>query len=379
MIIEAITGSAGLQALKPQWEILSEKTGIANVFLSWEWLSLWWEQYGAGKRLRILCGIEDTGEIAAIAPLMLCDRRMKGITVRCVEFIGSGEITPDHLGFICHPQALPHFSRLVFDYLNNAFREWDALRFTDMREEEALADAARSVFRRSAAVEYAHKGVCPYALLPSSWEEYTRALTSGRRQRIGKYERDLLKSFTVDFSLCDNADALVPLMARLEELHTQRMRQKKFDERKATLQGGFWEFQRRFALRMLEKRRLVMGTLKLNGDPAACMYGFVSGQTMFFYLSGIDVRYEKYSVGFVNIIHLIREAFHLGIREVDFLRGEEPYKFYFTRMVRNNTELVVWRGNPRTWYVRVINALVSFSKKTIKRLKSVLVAGQGEG
>lgn len=374
MIIEAITDSAGLRAFKSQWGALSARAGIHNVFLEWEWLSFWWEQYGAGKRLLVICGIGHGGTVEAIAPLMIRNCRMRGVTLRCVEFIGSGELTPDHLCFICPPHVLPQFSTQVFDYLARMSGDWDAIRLTDMREEDALACAARTVFGPRAVV-YARNGVCPYIQLPATWEEYVGTLTSGRRQRIGKYERDLKRNFTVQFSLCDAPLVLTESMARLEDLHTQRMRQKKFDERKATLQGAFWEFQRSFAGSMLEKGRLVMSALRLNGDTAACMYGFVSGGVMSFYLSGIDVRYEKYSVGFVNIINLIREACRRGLGEIDFLRGDEAYKSYFTRSARNNAELIVWRDNFLTGYLRVTDRLISLAKKAAKRLRPVRVPG----
>ena len=40
--VEVIVDAAGFAALQPEWNRLLEASGSGNIFLTWEWVSLWW-------------------------------------------------------------------------------------------------------------------------------------------------------------------------------------------------------------------------------------------------------------------------------------------------------------------------------------------------
>jgi CelD/BcsL family acetyltransferase involved in cellulose biosynthesis len=49
-----------------------------------------------------------------------------------------------------------------------------------------------------------------------------------------------------------------------------------------------------------------------------------------------DPRYGQYSLGRVALKNLAEQAFRDGCHELDFMRGEEPYKFQWTMLTRAN-------------------------------------------
>ena len=91
--------------------------------------------------------------------------------------------------------------------------------------------------------------------------------------------------------------------------------------------------------------------LRLNGEPAASLYAFRYNHVFYFYQSGFDPAYGKYSVGLVTMALSIKAAIEEGAEEYDFLRGDERYKFQWTNTVREIGKLVI--SPPRmggAWY-----------------------------
>jgi len=65
----------------------------------------------------------------------------------------------------------------------------------------------------------------------------------------------------------------------------------------------------------------------LEGECRASLFGFESGDCYYFFLSGFDQAWSKYSLGFTLLWLSIREASWRGLKMYDFLRGDENYKF----------------------------------------------------
>jgi CelD/BcsL family acetyltransferase involved in cellulose biosynthesis len=78
---------------------------------------------------------------------------------------------------------------------------------------------------------------------------------------------------------------------------------------------------------MAEARLLRLYLLRVDGVPAAGYYGFSGGRRWFYYLGGFDPAYRGHSVGSLVILHAVEQAARGGARELDFLRGAEPYKY----------------------------------------------------
>jgi CelD/BcsL family acetyltransferase involved in cellulose biosynthesis len=75
--------------------------------------------------------------------------------------------------------------------------------------------------------------------------------------------------------------------------------------------------------------------LRLNGAPASAIYALRYGPEFYFYQSGFDPQYSRYSVGVVAMALSIKSAIEEGAEEYDFLHGAEPYKFHWARESRD--------------------------------------------
>ena len=72
---------------------------------------------------------------------------------------------------------------------------------------------------------------------------------------------------------------------------------------------------------------LRLSFLSVGGRRVAAGVHFDDGVTVAYYNAGIDPDAKDLSPGVVMIAWLIRRAIELGRRRVDFLRGNEPYKY----------------------------------------------------
>jgi CelD/BcsL family acetyltransferase involved in cellulose biosynthesis len=70
--------------------------------------------------------------------------------------------------------------------------------------------------------------------------------------------------------------------------------------------------------------------LSLNGVDISWHVGFFSDSILYWYLPSYDEAYQAYSPGKVHLHHAIAAAFDRGAKGLDFLRGQESYKFGWT-------------------------------------------------
>ena len=69
--------------------------------------------------------------------------------------------------------------------------------------------------------------------------------------------------------------------------------------------------------------------MDVDGAPAAAWLGYRFGNREWYYQSGRDPAFNRWSVGFVLVAHTIREAISDRVRQYRLLRGNEPYKYRF--------------------------------------------------
>jgi glycosyltransferase involved in cell wall biosynthesis/CelD/BcsL family acetyltransferase involved in cellulose biosynthesis len=166
--------------------------------------------------------------------------------------------------------------------------------------------------------------VCPVlpltpAAVPSEHWKYFRYCRR-RMERIGHLQIIGATEENLDEALAD-----------LFRLHAARW------DGKGVLQG-LEGFHADVARGFLRQGMLRLFLLRLGADTVAVLYAFASGERTWFYLSGFDPAFEKLSPGLVAVGTAIEQATAEGHRHFDFLRGAEPYKY--------------WWGARNTWTFR---------------------------
>ncbi len=90
---------------------------------------------------------------------------------------------------------------------------------------------------------------------------------------------------------------------------------------------GMEAFFREMTATMAAEGMLRFYALTFDGQAVASVLNFDLGGQLYMYNSGYDPEYSHYAVGLMSKAMLLKEAIEQGRTCVDFMRGDEPYKY----------------------------------------------------
>jgi CelD/BcsL family acetyltransferase involved in cellulose biosynthesis len=299
--------------LREEWIGLEQHAADSNIFLTWAWQHAWWEEMGTGRLDLLACRAGD--HLVGIVPAY----HEEVGTQRVVRFGGGLEVT-DYLGFIVSPGyehavaeafllRCRQFTELVVDL---HFMRQDS---TTLRALQETADDLGLSY------QIEQEEVSPRIVLAGDWEGYLAQLDKKDRHEIRRKRRRLEEAggWTIHDSTAATLDADLETFFRLHAMSSRA--------KEDFLTDGNKEFFRHICSDLQREGWLSLRTLAVEGRPAAAVLGFVYGDKLLAYNSGYDPDFNRLSAGFVLMTEEIRLSIEAGLREVDFLRGDEKYKY----------------------------------------------------
>ena len=143
----------------------------------------------------------------------------------------------------------------------------------------------------------------------------------------------------IDFRKYDEFGSVKDTMDIFFNLHQKRCRAKNLPGVFASkeIRDFYLEVAQLFA----SNGWLALYFLTANDEPIAATYSIIYNQKMYFCLGGFDPEYSRYSIG--NLMHqkTIEMCIQSKIKEYDFLKGDESYKFRWTRTYSNNLNIKI--------------------------------------
>jgi len=366
--VKVIRNRSELEAFAAEWNKLLEKSAQNNVFLTWEWVSNWVDVYLEKDRLLTLV-VFDGGEPVAIAPLHVqTERPVRGVNLRVLRFMGSGEVCADHVDMIFAGDRSFDCAKVIWDHLFGPLRnEWDVFEYYgapgDSPAREAFREFARRD-RRCMKTELVGHSICPYLALPESWNEFLSQCSGTRRYAINYSMKKLAEQGRLEIRICENPHELAGQMETFMSLH-----QESWNERGkpgSFSSERFKRFHLRVARDFLKRGLLFLYSFSLDGAPIASFYGFQYNGKIYYYLLGVRLNpVKRVKTGTAVLGHCIQEAIRRGCREFDFLRGSEEYKYRWTSTDRRNPNM--------RFYNRTSQALIFFMlRSSYRRARNVL-------
>lgn len=364
-MIERIENTAGFEKLREEWTSLLEASASSSMFLTWEWLSTWWRHLSEGRGLFLLAARRD-GELVAMAPLALRPGRLTHLRpFRSLEFLGTGSVGSDYLDLVIR--------RGREDEALDALAESLAggkipLKLAQLKTCSCAAvDLAAELGQRGWIISEAKTDICPFIHLAGhSWESYLATLGPAHRYNFQRRLKNLGKQFDVRFERVVSEAQRREALALLVRLHNMRWQGRGGSTAFHT--AGLLSFHNELSRLALDRGWLRLFVLRLNGEPAASLYGFRYGRTFYFYQSGFDPRYSKYSVGLVTMGLAIRSAIEEGVDEYDLLHGDESYKFDWSRETRALMRVSMYPPETRGFMLRTADGLSRAARKMVRRL-----------
>lgn len=348
MTVQLITDSHDLAGLKTAWNALAGGMPLR----SWDWLATWWNHYGAtgtdqsaDRQLYVFAVYDDASDaddgarpLIGIAPWYLDRSAIKGSTIR---WLGSGEVCTDHLSLICRPEVAARVAAAVADTLTVTCDDWDLLELGAVDADDAPIAALLAALEERECLVSRHAADQCWALdLPASWDDYLAAISKSHRKQLRQLERRVLETDRASWLRVETESDLAVAWDVLVDLHQRRRRS--LGEPGCFASRPFHDFHRDVVARLFARGQLRMSWLELDGTPAAAEYHLAGAGTTYAYQGGVDPDCLAEEPGRLSTILCLRAAIDEGHRQLDFLRGDEPYKAH-------------WRATPRqTFDCRVV-------------------------
>lgn len=315
MRVERLPGWGALGLGRAAWNALLAASATDVPFLTWEFLTTWWQTLGTGSLA--LLGVQDgAGEWAGALPLYAPpgDRRV-------LRLVGGVEVA-DYLDVL----ARAGHEEAVWKALLGALGEdpWEEL---DLRPVPAASPTVTLLppLARAAGLvcEILREERCPVVELPGTWEAYLGQLSGKDRHELRRKLRRA-EGARPRVEVARTPAAVATLMDSFLALH------RKSRAGKARFMDAAMEaFFRRLGHAVAEAGWAALWLLWLDDQPAASVFCLEYAGTVGLYNSGFDPAARALSPGVVLIARTIQDAIARGFRRYDFLRGEESYKYGF--------------------------------------------------
>jgi len=343
--VSVIRSEEEFRTLERDWKHLFLQGRRPVPFLAWEWVTTWWKHFGKRAALFVVVVKDGAANVLGIAPLQIATRKAMGLVpVRSLEFIGyrGSSVSPDHVDFLVNESdpasILKDLVRAIFENRG----EWDRVVLADLAEDSqvpgTLFDFAR-VENLTAAELVAE--TCPWVALPASWDALLKAAKEKRRSLIKWRRKKLLQAYKVDFERLENLQSVQSAIDTLAQLHT--LSRKRKGERGNFFRPDYLAFHHEVAAAMADAGYLYFAQIVCDGHPAACSYGFHVGSVLYDYQKGFDPAFSRDGAGSVLTGMVIEDAIErLHASEIDFLRGSEEYKYFWTSQDRKTKTAFVW-------------------------------------
>jgi CelD/BcsL family acetyltransferase involved in cellulose biosynthesis len=352
-----VEAHAALEPLGAEWQALVDRAPEATVFQSWEWIATFWKHRGRGQLFVLVA--REAGRMVGILPLAIA--RYRGLPLRRVSFLGAP--LSDYQDLISEAGRAAECAGAFFAHLREHAARWDLVDLADVREDSALAQ-----MQMPGLIVAPHR-ICPFLALPASWENYQQTLGRNLRGNLGRKRRQLEARLGARFDTVP-AGEIEPALETLYRLHNRRWRRRGLAG--AFAAEGVRSFHREVAPLLAARGWLRLHRLQAGGATRAVLYCFGHRGRVYYYLGGFDLALSNYGPGNLLLAHAIAQAIDEGAAELDFLRGDEHYKFEWGARERRTVRLVWAHPTVRATLARGLNRIEREAEALGSRLRNRL-------
>src|SRR5438874_6977959 len=274
MSIQIIKTKDEFCGLREVWNQLLSRSDSDTIFLTWEWLSSWWEAYtGPTDDLHIIVVRDQGGQITGIAPFFLTKQRwLPFFGMKTLRFVGDGSWDSDYLDMILAKEHEEESLRSIWDYLRSNNRLWDIVEFPPVSEQSSMLRWLKNLGSQGELMLRNEYVPCSVTHLPRSWDEYMTALSPRFRTKIRSTLRNLQESHDIRFYSIENDNDLTAGLDTLFRLHSKRWKLKEHDG--VFVNPTKRRFYYSFAPEFLKRGWLAFDFLDIDGRTVACQLCF---------------------------------------------------------------------------------------------------------
>jgi CelD/BcsL family acetyltransferase involved in cellulose biosynthesis len=329
-----------LREIRRDWQKLFRSNPRHSPFQSWSWLVSWLTHLAGPAQLRIICALDDRGELCFALPLVATT---VGKTTGFSEYsiaCGYGPECSDHVGPLSRPgmdDSLPEITALA---LERFIADKSRVTLTSLDDVDNFVNRLFSqVSRGRRTVRLNRYQRCPVVTLPETWDSFGKKLSRNFSSQIRRYQRRIDRHALIETRPVESADA-VHFTEELIRLNRARIADK--GQVSSLSDPRFRAFLLEAVPMMATEGLAWMDVLADGGTVAAAALDLVHADRVYYYLGGFDSHYANLRPGVALFAAVIQRSIERGYKSYDFLRGTEPYKYQWGCKDRSTWRLDIY-------------------------------------
>lgn len=305
------------------WDEVVEASELPSIFLTRDWISAWWLDFGADLDPCLLRVLAPDGQTLGILPLYF--ERLRGY--RRLGLLGDRVVGSEYLGAAARRGTETEVARAAAEWLAVNGPPWHLAELSGLRDGDPAADELELALRRGAARAVEDRHPCAAIDLPDDFEQYLAGLSSKFRQRYRQRTNKLLRSCETRFVRTKSEAQLEVHLDSLFRLHQGRWVG-------AGHRGVFGDprmrsFYLESGRRLLRSHRLRFWQLEADGAIRASQFGFAYDGVLYSLQEAYDSEFSVPGVSGLGVVlrgHALRSTIEEGLRRYDFLGGDQEHK-----------------------------------------------------
>ena len=296
------------------WDALVNDAGFCGVFLQRFWVRTWWQHFGSAYDLCFVTA-EESGRVIGFAPLMIDGSG-------ALRFIG--DLNADYLGFVV-PRDRTDLVDGFLEFVSGSDQAWTDAHLRNIPQEAMRNREFMQMCRKRGLFPWNNYSVqAPYLQIAGNQEGIDKLFS---KYSFRRSEKQLARNGEIRFEIFVDSAQAGPYWQAFAEQHIDRCN-------KGRRESSFSDPAYLPYLKALfdadpTHSRVHFSALFIADRPVAFHFGFVSQNRLLWYKPSFDTSISKGSPGVALIHRLVRHAQAVGIAELDFTIGEEPFKDRF--------------------------------------------------
>jgi len=170
MKIQVIKTIREFELLRDSWNRLLHESDRSVVYLTYEWFLSWWKSFGQDNQLHMVTVVDDSGDMTAIAPLMLSNSMYRNIPVRKLSFLAN-EHSPS-VDFIIKRHCEAEAIEIIILYLET-YLEWSMVELQKLDSSSDTFVFLTNYLNRSDRLSGLKDNIeSPFIVIDSDWDKF---------------------------------------------------------------------------------------------------------------------------------------------------------------------------------------------------------------
>lgn len=333
------------------------------------------EESGAQQGQIVSVEVRSSAEdLVAIWPFIIKRGGIRELFLRIAEPVGSRHV--DYILPIVSQSETQQVIACLMQGVADILNKYGRMLLPKLVEAEEYTEACNK-FIGANYFTYRNVQSSPRLCFSSSYMKTEATLGWGKKHRPSTRIRRLQREGNLNLWIGQSRDQTTDRLAILYGLHRKKWhaegKQSQFDSKNGQIL--FTEF-----VKYLPEDMSHYSELRLNDNVLSCHFGFLNGSWLYWYKPAYDPAYEKFSPGVAHIALLAEYGIEHGWKGIDFLQGDESYKYrwandklsavYLTIATKRNWLWWLWetsvRGYVRRFITRPLHSVLVYLRHRVQ-------------